>query len=251
MLQLNNIEVTLSKDTPLACKVLQKVNLSVSAGEFVMIVGSNGCGKSTLFNTIAGNIQPDAGKIYIDTQDVTAQNSTQRVALVSLVMQDPRIGTIANMTVEENLNVAYMRGKVRGLGLSSSKTRRAFFQDKLSQLDMQMEKRLDHIVGNLSGGQRQALSLIMAIIADYKILLLDEITAALDPKSADQVMAIAARLVREEQRTALMITHNMEYALNYGSRTLLMQHGKIARAFDIVARSNIDASSLALAIAAA
>lgn len=251
MLQLKNIEVTLSKDTPLACKILQSLDLTVNAGEFVIIVGSNGCGKSTLFNTIAGNIRPDQGQIFIDGQDVTIQNCTQRVALVSLVMQDPRVGTMANMTLAENLNLAYMRGKTRGMQVFNTKQRREFFTSKLAQLEMGLENKIDQLVGNLSGGQRQALSLIMAIIADYKILLLDEITAALDPKSADHVMAIAARLVREEQRTALMITHNMQYALNYGARTLLMQNGKIVRAFDVPARNNIDAQSLALAIAAA
>ena len=166
-------------------------------------------------------------------------------------MQDPRIGTMPNMTIEENLNLSFMRGKRRGLKVYNSNARRELYKSKLSLLNMQLENKLDHLVGNLSGGQRQALSLIMAIIADYKVLLLDEITAALDPKSADHVMQIAARLVREEQRTALMITHNMQYALTYGDRTILMQRGRVMQAFDNAAKNTLDATSLAMAIAAA
>lgn len=251
MLQLKSIAVTLSKDTALANQVLHNFDLTVNRGEFVMIVGSNGSGKSTLFNTIAGFIKPDNGQILLDGIDVTWHGSGQRVQDVALVMQDPRIGTMPNMTLEENLNLAFMRGKRRGFGLCKTAARRNLYKSKLAQLNMQLENKLDHLVGNLSGGQRQALSLIMAIIADYKILLLDEITAALDPKSADHVMQIAAQLVRDEGRTALMITHNMQYALSYGDRTLLMQGGKITRAFDNTAKNTLDATTLAMAIAAA
>lgn len=250
MLDLKDINVTLSKDTPLATHVLQNLQLSIQTGEFVCIVGNNGCGKSTLFNVIAGVIQPDSGKIVINQKDVTAQNSIQRVKDVALVMQDPRLGTIANMTVAENLNMALKRGSRRLLIAHNSQKRLQLFKDKLALLGMGLENKLGQIVGNLSGGQRQALSLIMATIADYKILLLDEITAALDPASCEQVMALAIRLVREEKRTALMITHNMQHALSCGTRTLLMRNGKIVRVFDMEARNNMNVTELALSISA-
>ncbi|HSX20888.1 MAG TPA: ATP-binding cassette domain-containing protein [Gammaproteobacteria bacterium] len=245
MLKLSNINVTLSKGTPLHAEILQNLNLQVGNGEFVIIIGSNGCGKSTMFNTIAGFIQPDSGAVIIDDSDVTDVKCARRAALVSLVMQDPRVGTMEHMTIEENLSMAYMRGKARGLCLHNTCERRNLFIEKLALLNMNLENKLDQLVGNLSGGQRQALSLIMAIIADYKILLLDEITAALDPSTADNVMAIAAKLVQEEKRTAIMITHNMHYALTYGNRTLLMNRGKIVREYDAATRSSLTPAMLA------
>lgn len=248
MLQLNNLNVTVGQNTPLALHVLKDFKLQVSAGEFVIIVGGNGCGKSTLLNTVAGHIRPDSGQIIIDNCDVTQQGTQQRVKSVSLVMQDPRLGTISNMTIAENLNLAYLRGSRRGLFLHNQKQRRDLFVQKLSMLNMGLEKRLDYLVGNLSGGQRQALSLIMAIVADYKILLMDEITAALDPGMAENVMGIAARIIAEDKRAAIMITHNMQHALRYGAKTLLMQDGKIVREYNYAAKNDLNPVSLAAAI---
>lgn len=245
MLKLTNINVTLSKNTKLETQVLNNLNLEVADGEFVIIIGSNGSGKSTLFNTISGYLTPDSGKVIIDQQDVTKQSQTQRAQLVAIVMQEPRMGTFEDMTIEENLSFAYMRGKNRGLDLHNTPARRELFATKLAMLNMGLEKRLDELVGNLSGGQRQALSLIMAIIADYKLLLLDEITAALDPKTAESVISIAAKLVQEEKRTALLITHDMHYALRFGNRTLVLERGKIIKEYDSTAKKQLTVVELA------
>lgn len=245
MLKLTNINVTLSKNTKLETQVLHNLNLDVAAGEFVIIIGSNGSGKSTMFNTISGYLTPDSGRVLIGNQDVTRQTQTQRAELVAIVMQEPRMGTMENMTIEENLSFAYLRGKTRSLKLHNTTQRRAYFKQKLTMLNMGLEDRLNELVGNLSGGQRQALSLIMAIIADYKLLLLDEITAALDPKTAESVISLAAKLVQEEKRTAILITHDMHYALRFGSRTLLLSHGRIIREYDAKAKLGLTPSDLA------
>lgn len=248
MLELKNIDVAFQNNANTTHKVLQNLNLSVAEGEFIIIVGNNGCGKSTLFNTISGHVQANSGQIIINNQDVTLQKHAQRSADVALVMQEPGVGTIANMTIEENLSIALMRGKSRKLRLHKTLSRRQMFKEYLAMLDMNLESKLDQLVGTLSGGQRQALSLIMAIIADYKILLLDEITAALDPKTADMVMELAARLVSEQKRTAILITHNMHYALNYGDRTLLMTRDNQFQEYDIIQRKKTTPGELAAAI---
>lgn len=248
MLKLNNLCVTLNKNTQLIRPILQNLHLDIADEEFVVLIGSNGCGKSTLMNTIAGYLRPDQGQVIIANQDVTNLPQTQRSSVVALVMQEPHLGTMENMTLEENLSFAYMRGKVRQLKLHNSLARRNLFKDRLAMLGMNLENRLEDLVGNLSGGQRQALSLIMAIITDYKILLLDEITAALDPKTADSVMAIAAKLIREEKRTALMITHNMQHALHYGDRTLVMANGQLLKTYNKQDRSTLTPAGLAMAM---
>lgn len=248
MLKLNNLCVTLNKNTHLARPILKNLHLSIADGEFDVLIGATGCGKSTLINTIAGYIRPDQGQIIVANQDITYLPQTHRSSLIALVMQEPRLGTMENMTLEENLSFAYMRGKTRQLRLHNNLARRNLFKDRLAMLGMNLENRLDDLVGNLSGGQRQALSLIMAIITDYKILLLDEITAALDPNSADNIMAIAAKLIKEEKRTALMITHNMQHALRYGDRTLVMTNGQLLRTYDKQDRFNLTSSALAMAM---
>jgi len=233
MLKLTNILVTLNKDSPLQRQVLSNLNLEIKHGEFVIIIGSNGCGKSTLFNTISGYIQPDSGQIFIDERQVAGHSQSEFSKDVAIVMQDPRVGTMENMTIEENLSFAYLRGSRRKLRFHNTPARRKFFKEKLALLEMNLENRLDDLVVHLSGGQRQALSLIMAIVANYKILLLDEITAALDPKTAENVISIAAKLVKIEKRTAIMITHNMHHALEYGHKTLIMAGGKIVQEYQI------------------
>lgn len=243
--------MTLSNTASMTTKVLQNLNLYVANGEFVIIIGNNGCGKSTMLNTIAGHVRPETGELLIEDKNITKQSVTQRAALIAHVMQEPGMGTIANMTIEENLNLAYMRGQRRSLRLHNTSKRRVLFQEYLKMLDMDLEQRFDQLVGTLSGGQRQALSLIMAIIADYKILLLDEITAALDPRTADNVMAIAAKLVKEQKRTAILITHNMQYALNYGDRTLLMTSGNQFIEYDSQAKQKLSPADLAAAISTA
>jgi len=231
MLNLKDIDVTLSKGTKLEYQVLQKLNLSVSAGEFIIIIGGNGAGKTTLLNVVSGFLRADSGKVIIDDEDVTTVSQSARAELIAKVVQDPKIGTMENMTILENMSFAYKRGAKRTLCLFKNEVREKLFREKLAMLNMGLEHKLDEVVANLSGGQRQALSIIMMILAGSKVLLLDEITAALDPKAAKSVIQLANKIIREENRTCLMITHNMSYAIEYGDRTLLLERGKFIKEF--------------------
>ncbi len=245
MLTLKNINVTVEKGTKLERKILNTLNLQVAPQEFVVVIGGNGAGKSTLFNVISGFLKPEKGQIILSHQDVTHIPQQTRAASVSQVMQDPRLGTFENMTLLENMAIAYKRGEKRTLKSFSNKARKHFFQEKLSLLKMGLENRLDDLVSHLSGGQRQALSLIMAIIADSKILLLDEITAALDPKIAHTIMKITNSIIREEKRTCLMITHNMTQAIEYGDRTLVLKEGNFVKELTILDKKYLTPPQLA------
>lgn len=245
MLVLNNIGVTIGSNTQLARTVLNHVNLNVKEGEFVVIIGSNGAGKSTLFNVISGFIKPDLGKVFILGKDVTNSSQTRRASLISKVLQDPKAGTLENMTIFENMTFAFKRGRKRGLELFSNAKRVSLFKEKLSIVNMGLENRLDEQVSHLSGGQRQVLSLIMAILQDSKILLLDEITAALDPSSSELTMELTDKIVREQKRTCIMITHNMAHAIQYGDRLLLLKNGMLVKEYDAMAKSKLTQSALA------
>lgn len=245
MLTLQNIHLTLGQGTKLERLILNNLNLTVQTGEFIVIVGSNGTGKSTMFNIISGYLTPDQGNILLDNYDITKMPTNKRAALISKVMQDPKAGTMANMTIFENMALSFMRGKSRWFKPYDTAKQRQLFKEKLKSLNMDLENRLDELVGNLSGGQRQALNLIMAIIADSKVLLLDEITAALDPKTAEKVMQIAAKIVSEEKRTTIMITHNMAHAVHYGDRTLQLADGHIIKEFN--AKEKLALTPIALA----
>lgn len=227
MLSLKNINVTMGRASPLERRVLNNLNLNVEMGEFVILIGGNGAGKSTLFNIISGITPIDSGSIILDKTEITSWGTEKRAPLIAKVLQDPRIATISNMTIEENLSFALKRGQCRGFALHASKDRRTLFREKLVCLGMGLENRLNELTGNLSGGQRQALSLIMALMNDSKVLLLDEITAALDPHMAELIMELTARIVQEEKRTTLMITHNISHMHQYGHRTLRLEDGQI------------------------
>jgi len=206
---------------------LKGVNLEVSAGDFVTIIGSNGAGKSTLLNMIAGTYMPELGNVNINDINVSKWPTYKRAPLVGRVFQDPLRGTAAEMTIEENLSLAYMRGKKRGLRLGINKGRRQEFREMLSWLELGLEERLEYPVKLLSGGQRQALTLLMATLGDPEVLLLDEHTAALDPKTAIQIIDITKRIVDKNKLTVLMVTHDMKQALEMGNRTIMMDKGKI------------------------
>jgi putative ABC transport system ATP-binding protein len=244
MLKLDNINVTLNQGTNIERTILNDLSFEVSEGEFIIILGGNGAGKSTLFNVISGFMQPVSGNILIDKENVTFKKHTQRASFISKVMQDPKVGTMENMTIEENMSFACKRGQKRLFSQHLTSKRRAFYKEKLSILGMGLENRLEELVANLSGGQRQALSLIMSIMADSKILLLDEMTAALDPKMAENVMHIANKIVTEEKRTTLMITHNLGHALKYGDRILILGDGKIQKEFKKESRDKITIKGL-------
>lgn len=229
MLNLNHISKTFNPGTPNEKKALNDLNLNVRPGDFITIIGSNGAGKSTLFNAISGAFIADSGQVLLDGKDVTFQPEHERARCIGHLFQDPMRGTAPNMTIEENLAVAYLRSaRHKNAFLSRiSKADKELFREKLSMLDMGLEDRMRQPVGLLSGGQRQALTLLMATLVPPKVLLLDEHTAALDPGTAEKVLNLTRRIVTEQGLTCLMITHNMTQALALGNRTLMMDQGHI------------------------
>ena len=228
MLNLENISLTFNPGTVNEKKALENLSLHLNKGDFVTILGSNGAGKSTLFNTIAGTYLPDTGRITLDGRDITKQPDFKRSKDIGRLFQDPLKGTAPNMTIEENLALAYLRASRHTVPLSRiSKAERALFRDRLALLKMGLEDRMKQPVGLLSGGQRQALTLLMATLVTPKLLLLDEHTAALDPATAEVVLDLTKRIVAENDLTCLMITHNLQSALDLGNRTIMMAGGKI------------------------
>ena len=228
MLELTNIKKTFHPGTVNEKKALNGVTLSVDKGEFVTILGSNGAGKSTLFNAICGSFLIDSGKISLDGKDITRLPDYKRAFDIGRLFQDPMKGTAPHMTIEENLALAYLRvSKKKSVFSRVSNADREMFRERLSLLNMGLEDRMKQPVGLLSGGQRQALTLLMATLVMPKILLLDEHTAALDPATAEKVLALTKKTVEENHLACLMITHNMHSALEMGNRTLMMDSGKI------------------------
>ena len=227
MLELQSISKTFHPGTIHAKKALQNLSLSLNDGDFVTVIGGNGAGKSTLLNAIAGVWPVDEGHILIDGVDVTALPEYKRAAFIGRVFQDPMLGTAPNMQIEENLALALRRGKKRTLKWGVTKQEREDYYDRLHALGLGLEKRMTDKVGLLSGGQRQALTLLMATLVPPKILLLDEHTAALDPATADKVLELTKKIVQENNLACLMITHNMHSALELGNRTLMMDSGRI------------------------
>lgn len=229
MLKLTNISKTFNAGTVNEKKALDNICLELPAGDFVTIVGSNGAGKSTMFGAIAGTFYADEGTVELDGQDITFAPEHQRSHSIGHLFQDPMKGTAPNMTIEENLAIAYLRQSRSRFAFFSriSKAEREMFREMLAQLDMGLEDRMKNPVGLLSGGQRQALTLLMATMVTPKLLLLDEHTAALDPGTAEKVLEITRKVVSERQITCLMVTHNMNQALTMGNRTLMMDSGRI------------------------
>jgi len=206
---------------------LQNVSISLEEGDFVTIIGSNGAGKSTLLNVIAGVYPVDSGTIELDGRVINSLPEYRRALFIGRVFQDPMKGTAPSMTVEENLSMALARGKRRGLRKGISKNDRKVFREKLGLLELGLENRLTDKVGLLSGGQRQAITLLMATLARPKLLLLDEHTAALDPKTAKKIVELTRKIVEEHRLTTMMVTHNMEQALSLGNRLVMLHEGKI------------------------
>ena len=228
MLKLERIFLTFNPGTVNEKKALTDLSLHLERGDFVTILGSNGAGKSTLFNTIAGSYIPDSGKVFLDGRDITNLPDYRRSKEIGRLFQDPLKGTAPNMTIEENLALAYLRASHTKSPFSMvTKSDRADFRERLSMLNLGLEDRMDQPVGLLSGGQRQALTLLMATLVTPKILLLDEHTAALDPGTAETVLELTKKIVAENNITCLMITHNLASSLALGNRTLMMANGHI------------------------
>ena len=227
MLDLKNVSKTFHPGTVNARTALNDLTLHLDEGDFVTVIGGNGAGKSTLLNAIAGTFAVDCGSIAIGGQDVTRLPEYKRAALIGRVFQDPMLGTAATMQIEENLALAARRGQTRGLKWGITKAEREKYRALLQPLDLGLEDRLTAKVGLLSGGQRQALTLLMATLQKPELLLLDEHTAALDPKTAAKVLALSDQIVAENHLTTLMITHNMKDAIRHGNRLLMMSAGKV------------------------
>ncbi len=227
MLRLESVSKTFFRGTANERVALTGISLHLAPGEFTTVIGSNGAGKSTMLNVVAGKLSPDTGTVTVDGDDVTRLPDHRRAAHVGRVFQDPLAGTAPDMTIEENLAIAYARGKTRGLRLGVTRAKRDFFRTELSSLELGLENRLKMKVGLLSGGQRQALSLLMATFSRPKILLLDEHTAALDPQRADLITRLTTEAVERHHLTTLMVTHNMDQALRVGTRLIMMHEGRI------------------------
>ena len=227
MLEIQNVSKTFNAGTVNEKTALNGLNLKLNEGDFVTVIGGNGAGKSTMLNAVAGVWPVDCGKIIIDGVDVTRLSEHQRAAYIGRVFQDPMTGTAATMQIEENLALAARRGKPRTLRIGITRAEREQYRELLKSLDLGLENRLTARVGLLSGGQRQALTLLMATMNKPKLLLLDEHTAALDPKTALKVLTLSAKIVEENHLTTIMITHNMKNALELGNRTFMMDAGRV------------------------
>lgn len=227
MIQLNQVKVIFNEGTINERQALQGIDFTLNDGDFVTVIGSNGAGKSTLLNAIAGSVSLASGSIINQGKEISHMKEYKRAQFIGRLFQDPLKGTAPSMTIEENLALAYGRGKKQRLGLGVRKKDEQIFKTKLSRLGLGLEDRLKQEVGYLSGGQRQALTLLMATMENPEILLLDEHTAALDPKTSLKIMEITDQIIKENNITTLMITHNIENALQYGNKTLVMNEGKI------------------------
>ena len=225
-LSLVGLRKTFEKGTPNAKLALDDVSLEVAPGDFITVLGSNGAGKSTLFNAILGKFRLDRGRVILDGEDITRQRDYRRALNIGCLYQDPLRGTAPNMTIEENLALAYTRKASKSFFAVNRKDS-AYFRELLKSLNLGLEDRMKTKMGLLSGGQRQAASLVMATIAEPKLLLLDEHTAALDPATAEKVLDLTRRIIAERNITCLMITHNMQSALELGSRTIVMDSGRV------------------------
>jgi len=226
MIRLENLNCTFHAGTPNAKTVIRNLDLMVQAGEFVTIIGSNGAGKTTLFNLISGSLMPTSGNVYIGDEDVTPHPEYKRARYLGRIFQDPLVGTASNMTLEDNMMITCKKG-FKWPVISLNRKMRAYFHEQLISLKMGLEARMKENVSSLSGGQRQALTLLMMVLSGPEIALLDEHTAALDPRNAAIVMDLTTRFVTERRLTTLMITHNMNHAIAYGSRLLMMDAGEI------------------------
>ncbi|QRM53476.1 ABC transporter ATP-binding protein [Sinorhizobium sp. BG8] len=227
MITLKDIKVVFGRGTPLQKQALNGVSLTIEQGSFVTVIGSNGAGKSTLLSVLAGDVLPTEGQVLIGSADVTRKATSARAGLVARVFQDPLTGSCGSLSIEENMALASRRGERRGLVASLGPQRRSVFRDRIAELNLGLENRMGDRMDLLSGGQRQAVSLVMATLAGSEVLLLDEHTAALDPGMAEFIMKLTQKIVSERKLTTLMVTHSMRQALDFGHRTVMLHGGEI------------------------
>src|SRR5574344_551172 len=226
MMKLEDIGITFNAHTPNENNALRHINLEINKGDFITVIGSNGAGKSTLYNVIAGTLAPTTGKIFLGSRDITHDAEYKRAQYIGRIFQNPLLGTAGKMSLEDNMMICCKKG-FKGLRISLNSKMREYFKSQLKMLDMGLEKRLNDNVEQFSGGQRQALTLLMAVMSHPALLLLDEHTAALDPANAKIVMDLTRRFAKEYGLTVMMVTHNMQQALDYGNRLLMMDAGEI------------------------
>lgn len=244
MLELKGITKTFHARTPNEVRALRGVDLVLEEGSFTVVIGTNGSGKTTLLNAVAGTFFVDTGMIHLDGHNITRWPEHRRARLIGRVFQNPFSGTAPNMTIAENLALASRRGLPRGLGWAVGPGSREELRERIRSLGIGLDDRLDNAIGSLSGGQRQALTLLMATWIRPQLLLLDEHTAALDPKSADQVIAVTDRIIRRDRLTTLMVTHSMHQAANLGDRLIMMVGGKVLHDFAGVEKQRLRAEDL-------
>jgi len=244
VLEIQSVRKTFHAGTPNEVRALQGVDLTLADGSFTIVIGTNGSGKSTLLNAVAGTFFVDEGRLRIAGTDVTSWPEHRRASLVGRVFQNPFSGTAPNLSIAENLALASRRGLPRGLGFALRPRLKSEMRDTIRQLNMGLEDRLDNAIGTLSGGQRQALTLLMATWRKPQILLLDEHTAALDPKSADQVIALSDKIVKRDRLTTLMVTHSMQQAATFGDRLIMMHRGKVIHDLSGKEKQRVRASEL-------
>lgn len=226
MLELKNIHKYYNPGTVNEMCLFQDFSLTIQKGEFVSVVGSNGSGKTSMLNIICGSIPIEAGQILIDGKEITREKEFKRNRKIGRVYQNPAMGTCPSMTILENMSLADNKGKLYGLSRGTNKARIDFYRENLAQLGLGLEDKLHVKVGSLSGGQRQAMALLMSTMTPIEFLILDEHTAALDPKTADLIMELTDKIVKEKHLTTIMVTHNLRYAINYGNRLIMMHQGE-------------------------
>lgn len=244
ILELKNVNKTFYPGSINEVQALKNINLDVKRGDFITLVGGNGAGKSTLLNAISGYFFPDAGSITVNGNDITLMREEKRAPYISRVFQDPKMGTAPRMTVQENLALAYRRGEKRTLKFGSTKEEKEIFKDQLASLGLGLENRMSAEIGLLSGGQRQSIALLMATLKRPDILLLDEHTAALDPKTAQLVLELTDKKVQEMGLTSIMITHNLQDAIKYGNRMLILHHGQIVKDYNAEEKAALTTEAL-------
>jgi putative tryptophan/tyrosine transport system ATP-binding protein len=244
MLSAKNLELTFNPGTPIETRALRGLSLDIPDGQFVTVIGSNGAGKSTFLNAVSGDQSVDKGSIHIAAEDMTRRPVWDRAHRVARVFQDPMAGTCEDLSIEENMALAHCRGTSRGLSLAVKKEHRTLYRERLATLGLGLENRLTDRIGLLSGGQRQAVSLLMAALQPSRILLLDEHTAALDPRTADFVLKLTDRIVRESKLTTMMVTHSMRQALDVGERTVMLHQGQVVLDVSGPERAQMDVPDL-------